>query len=268
MNHGNQEVSFEVGDRIAQIVIEKISEAPMMEVSDLSSSARGGGGFGSSGLAVRSVRTTTGTSGGESLHHERPRVQEGVPRDEGALRESEKGVEMMNMPIPRNLDFETYASRAGEDMTSFLGRLRLLRDEELPDVAWLFNPSVMNILVVKPSNGMTHECVLRFQDIEGVVTVKILRHGGWRKKIFDSDLALPITATGLSSKVVTVAWLDDGRLLLRSDCRKGSHQMHYLRQRGFGYSILMRSAPVNHCRVLREVLDGARFGTRKRKEGF
>ena len=236
VNHGNQEASFEVGDRIAQIVIEKISEAPMMEVSDLSSSARGGGGFGSSGLAVRSVRATTSTSGEESLHHERPRVQEGVPRDEGALRESEKGVEMMNMPIPRSLDFETYTSRAGEDMTPFLGKLR---DEELPDVAWLFNPSVMNILVVKPSNGMNHECVLRFQ--EGVVTVKIFRHGGWRKKIFDSDLALPVTATGLSSKVVTVAWLDDGRLLLRSDCRKGSHQMHYLRQRWFGYSILLRS---------------------------
>lgn len=125
----------------------------------------------------------------------------------------------MNMPIPRNLDFEAYTSRGGEDMATFLERLR---SEELRGVAWLFNPSVMNILVVKPSNGITHECVIRFP--EGVMTVKIFRHGGWRKKLFDSDLALPIAATGLSSRVVTVAWLDDGRMLLRSDGRKGSHQ--------------------------------------------
>ena len=97
----------------------------------------------------------------------------------------------------------------------------------------------MSILVVKPSNGTTHECVSRFRD--GVVTVKIFRHGGWRKKRFDSDLAMPVTATGLSSRVVTVGWLDDGRMILRSDGRKGSHGMHYLRQRWFGYSILVRS---------------------------
>ena len=80
---------------------------------------------------------------------------------------------------------------------------------------------------------------MRFPD--GVVVMKIHRHGGWRKKLFDSELSLPVTSTGLSSRVITVAWLDDGRMLLRSDDRRGSHGMHYLKQRWFGFSILARA---------------------------
>ena len=56
---------------------------------------------------------------------------------------------------------------------------------------------------------------------QGVVTLKIHRHGGWRKKLFDSELSMPLAASGLSSGVITVAWLDDGRMMARSDFRKG-----------------------------------------------
>ena len=89
------------------------------------------------------------------------------------------------MPLPVNLDFDVMTSRGGESMTSFLNRLRR---EDLSGLAWLFNDSVVKILGVKPSNGMLHECVVRFQ--EGVVVLKIHRHGGWRKKLFDSDLMM------------------------------------------------------------------------------
>ena len=45
---GNEE--YEVGDRIAQVVIMKLPEIEIEEAVELSSSARGEGGFGSSGL--------------------------------------------------------------------------------------------------------------------------------------------------------------------------------------------------------------------------
>ena len=54
-NQGDQSKSFEVGDRVAQIIIEKIAEAPLMECRELSTTSHGGGGFGSSNPAVRRV---------------------------------------------------------------------------------------------------------------------------------------------------------------------------------------------------------------------
>ena len=56
-NHGDTPKSFEVGDRIAQIIIEKIAETPLAEGRELSTTSRGGGGFGSSNPAVRRVET-------------------------------------------------------------------------------------------------------------------------------------------------------------------------------------------------------------------
>ena len=71
---------------------------------------------------------------------------------------------------------------------------------------------------------------------------KLHRYGGWRKKLFDSDLSVPMASSGVSSAVVTIGWLDDGRMMVRSDLRKGSHGMHYMKQRWFGYSILVRAS--------------------------
>ena len=50
INHGDTEVRFERGDRIAQLVIVAVPDVRWTEVSDLSDTARGTGGFGSSGV--------------------------------------------------------------------------------------------------------------------------------------------------------------------------------------------------------------------------
>lgn len=146
----------------------------------------------------------------------------------------------MNGPMPTNLLFDVYTSRGGENMVTFLERLR---GGELRDFAWFFSGEVMNIVCVQPVNGMPHECVLRYP--QGIITLKLHRHGGWRKKLFDSELSVPMASGGLSSAVVTIAWLDDGRLMVRSDFRKGSHGMHYLKQRWSGYSILARASEIS-----------------------
>lgn len=48
-NHGESEYVYKKGDRIAQLVIERISTPTVVEVVDLYESARGEGGFGSTG---------------------------------------------------------------------------------------------------------------------------------------------------------------------------------------------------------------------------
>ncbi len=54
MNAGDAAFSVERGDRIAQIVITPVVVARWEEVADLDETSRGAGGFGSTGVAVRS----------------------------------------------------------------------------------------------------------------------------------------------------------------------------------------------------------------------
>ncbi len=49
VNHGQAPVAFARGDRIAQLVIAPVARAELVLAEDLSESARGGGGFGSTG---------------------------------------------------------------------------------------------------------------------------------------------------------------------------------------------------------------------------
>lgn len=52
INHDKSDaVSFKRGDRIAQLVIQKVEHAEFIEVQDLPGSGRGSGGFGSTGRA-------------------------------------------------------------------------------------------------------------------------------------------------------------------------------------------------------------------------
>ncbi|XP_062159267.1 deoxyuridine 5'-triphosphate nucleotidohydrolase [Alnus glutinosa] len=49
-NHADVDFEVKAGDRIAQLIIEKIMTPDVMEVEDLDSTVRGGGGFGSTGV--------------------------------------------------------------------------------------------------------------------------------------------------------------------------------------------------------------------------
>ncbi|KAK8642439.1 hypothetical protein V6N13_011782 [Hibiscus sabdariffa] len=49
-NYSDVEFEVKVGDRIAQLIIEKIMTPDVLEVEDLDSTTRGGGGFGSTGV--------------------------------------------------------------------------------------------------------------------------------------------------------------------------------------------------------------------------
>lgn len=50
-NHSEQDFEIKRGDRIAQLILERICMADLIEVDDLSSTERGAGGFGSTGVS-------------------------------------------------------------------------------------------------------------------------------------------------------------------------------------------------------------------------
>lgn len=49
LNHGVTDLHVRAGDRIAQLILEKIQAAEVREVTELTVTARGVGGFGSTG---------------------------------------------------------------------------------------------------------------------------------------------------------------------------------------------------------------------------
>lgn len=52
-NHSNDDFKIEVGDRIAQLIIEKIELVDAVEVTELLDTDRGNGGFGSTGVSSK-----------------------------------------------------------------------------------------------------------------------------------------------------------------------------------------------------------------------
>jgi dUTP pyrophosphatase len=51
-NHSDVDLVINVGDRIAQLIIELILSLPIVQVSEVTATARGEGGFGSTGVSV------------------------------------------------------------------------------------------------------------------------------------------------------------------------------------------------------------------------
>ncbi|MCI42088.1 deoxyuridine 5'-triphosphate nucleotidohydrolase-like, partial [Trifolium medium] len=49
-NHSDVDFEVKVGDRVAQLIIQKIITPEVSEVMDLDSTVRGDGGFGSTGV--------------------------------------------------------------------------------------------------------------------------------------------------------------------------------------------------------------------------
>ena len=57
-NHADVDFTVSRGDRVAQLILERISMAPAVEVQELSDTTRGAGGFGSTGVATTATVAT------------------------------------------------------------------------------------------------------------------------------------------------------------------------------------------------------------------
>jgi len=51
-NHSDEPFAYAAGDRVAQLILERIAHADVVPVDDLDDTARGAGGFGSTGVAA------------------------------------------------------------------------------------------------------------------------------------------------------------------------------------------------------------------------
>jgi len=58
-NHAETDFAVSIGDCVAQIILEQISETDILEVQDLTESQRGSGGFGSTGVSKRPIEEVT-----------------------------------------------------------------------------------------------------------------------------------------------------------------------------------------------------------------
>ena len=65
-NHGDQDFEVKMGDRIAQLILEKIDTPPVQEVQCLDNTVRGSGGFGSTGVKLGN---DTGSSSEKKNEH-------------------------------------------------------------------------------------------------------------------------------------------------------------------------------------------------------
>ena len=65
-NHGDQDFPVKMGDRIAQLILERIDTPPVKEVQDLTGTVRGVSGFGSTGIESGKRNDTGCTSSGDS----------------------------------------------------------------------------------------------------------------------------------------------------------------------------------------------------------
>ncbi|GAC1429277.1 MAG: dUTP diphosphatase [Candidatus Velthaea sp.] len=62
INLGNEPFTIERGDRIAQMIVASVVQAGFSEAATLAASARGNGGFGSTGVATPDTRTLEASS--------------------------------------------------------------------------------------------------------------------------------------------------------------------------------------------------------------
>ena len=60
-NFGKQDFVVQPGDRIAQLILEQVCMADVMEVDELTDTVRGAGGFGSTGVSDKRQRTISPT---------------------------------------------------------------------------------------------------------------------------------------------------------------------------------------------------------------
>lgn len=57
-NYGESEFSVNEGDRVAQLIVERIMPTTIQEVDELSSTERAEGGFGSTGFGEKIINNT------------------------------------------------------------------------------------------------------------------------------------------------------------------------------------------------------------------
>ena len=230
VNNGDETLSIHPGDRVGQLILEKIQEARVVSSSSLSSSTRGELGFGSTGSG--SPLASSSSRFGESGRSPERAVRRLSAGSGGAPMFEEEEVRRLQ-PAGPHIFFEgVHFARPDESLPQFLRRLK---ERELRDFQWMWPANLIEELD-RPLNRGSRSKV-QHEVSQGTLEISIVRHESWRKKLFDTEVAAPPSADGITAGVVTIGWQEDGQKFVRVDNRRGNRAMCYLKSNWRGISL-------------------------------
>ena len=250
VNNSSEVFTLRQGDRIGQLILERFSLACLEPTSTLSTTARGVGGFGSTGVGPISLSSSSalgaGGLGGTGVGP--------TSRLSSSAREAE--VSENRIPAVRRLaserpsveeaDGSTDPTSAGPHIffegvhftkgdESLAQLVRRLKENDLRSFRWMFPKNVIDEL--ENSTGRKSPVFLQTDVVQGAINIVMYRHEDWRKKLFDTEVGAPPSTDGITAGVLTIGRLDDGRGFVRVDNRRGNRSMSFLKQSWKGYSL-------------------------------
>lgn len=241
VNNSQETFTVNVGDRIGQLILEKISNVKIQSTASLSPSIRGTAGFGSSGVGAMTSSSSTNLS--EELYGTgQPAVRRLTPEHDVTRDVDEPREEGLSVGPHVFFDGVLFA-REEETLPSFLRRLRR---EDLKHFKWMFPESLIEELEAPARRSPVS---FQLEAIQGTLNILMFKHEDWRKKLYDSEVNAPPSNNGISAGVVTLGRLEDGRIFARVDNRRGNRSMSYLKQNWKGASVFysMSGPNVNAC---------------------
>ena len=228
VNNGQEPFVVRQGDRIGQLILEKIAQVKIQSTSQLSSTVRGTAGFGSSGAG--SLRSSfSPEEKGQASEGGLPSIRRVVTSEEQVP--SAEACQQ-KVSVGPHVFFEgVHFAHEGESMAAFLRRLK---GGELANHHWMF-PEVMIEELDKPCRRSP--TTFQVEAVQGTLCITMHKHEDWRRKLYDTEVGAPPSRDGISSGVVSLGRLDDGRSFLRVDNRRGNRSMIYLKQSWKGASL-------------------------------
>lgn len=232
-NQGHHNVTFNPGDRVAQLIVERFSCARVVPVNSLSTTIRSADGFGSTGvstaaMAAVSRSSTSVTDGGLRLRSLRTSTEVGFSASSSAASSDTRSLSQPthgSEPVSSDPFFPfcgSWFAGPGQPMETLIqARSDEFRRNLLPFDDWKFN--IPPVSCADSRNEFL---------IDGEA-ISVFTHGKSRQKLFDvrvdSDFFRPVR--------VTLAWHCDGKVQLTVDRRNGYHS-ELLASKWRGYTIM------------------------------
>ena len=154
-NHGDQDFEVKMGDRIAQLILEKIDTPPVQEVQGLDNTVRGTGGFGSTGVKSRNDTGQIGEKKNEKDENERTEVKK-ESEDKNETLRGRIGSNRMRTEKKKKIEGSSRLSRERQIIS--VKQLKKLVKKKTPvflAVVWEQENRQVNAAVKSDSIGLT-----------------------------------------------------------------------------------------------------------------
>ena len=226
INNSLEPLTVNVGDRVGQLILERIAHVKVEKSSTLSVTERGSAGFGSTGV---------GAPSSSASREEVASVRRMSVEPEGLSNRDQPRPDLQSVGPHVFFDGVMFAKQ-DETLPRFIRRLR---EGELANFPWMFPDSLIDCLEWPSQKCPT---TLNVEVLQGTLNILVYHHSDWRKKLYDTEVGAPPSSDGITAGVVTLGKLDDGRVFARVDNRRGNRAMGYLKQNWCGVSIFYSMA--------------------------